>query len=391
MISVAEAREALTQYSGCGKPCLVNTEDACGLTLAENVCSPIDTPPFDQSSMDGYAVAFSDIRTHTRFSVAGEIRAGSNPGTVIGPGETCRIYTGAKLPPGSDTVVMQERVLAEKQTISIIQKDLVKGENVRPRGSQTKKGELVLEAYRQITPAGVSFLSGLGITEVFVYPKPAVSIIITGGELVNGDSTPQEGKVFESTSAGLKAALKELGIHQVSVKYADDSKGEISAAVRSSLHADYILISGGVSAGDYDLVPSALEQCGFEKYFHGVKQKPGKPLLFGRLQKSLVFGLPGNPASALICFYEYAVPSLGTFSRAGYQRSVRLPLLNEFVKKSEFTMFLKGKTESGGVRILGNQESSSLRSFADADCLVELPECTGNFAEGRIVDVRMIT
>jgi len=188
----------------------------------------------------------------------------------------------------------------------------------------------------------------------------------------------------------LAAALHQLNIIPASVVFTDDNEAEIIDAVNAECDSDIIILSGGVSVGDYDLVPSALEKCGVRKIFHHVKQKPGKPLYFGKISDTLVFALPGNPASALTCFYEYVVPSIAIFTQADYMRHVQLPLLNDVSKKPGLTHFLKGKTSINGVTILGNQESYKLNSFSVADCLVELEEERDEYLTGEIVKVRMI-
>lgn len=390
MISVSEARRLVVENCSTGKTELLSLSKACGSVLAETIHSPIDTPPFDQSSMDGYAFSFESRNGNRTLKVAGEIQAGKSTDKTLEPGEAFRIYTGAQVPSGADTVVMQENVIVENSRITITDKNIYKGANVRLMGSQTKKGEVVMESEQLLTPAALSFLSGLGIRETIVFAKPVVSIIITGKELVNGNNSLDEGKVFESNSIGLTAALSQLNIIPASVVFSDDNESEIIDAVKAVYDSDIIILSGGVSVGDYDLVPSALSRCGVEKIFHRVKQKPGKPLYFGKFNDTLVFALPGNPASALTCFYEYVVPSIEIFTHTKYQRHVQLPLLNDVSKKPGLTHFLKGRTTSDGVTILGNQESYKLNSFAVADCLVELDEERDDYMAGESVKARMI-
>ena len=390
MISVSDARRLVNENCLAGRKVLLPLIKACGSILAETIHSPIDTPPFDQSSMDGYAFSIENWNGHEALIIAGEIQAGSSTDKTLKSAEAFRIYTGAQVPVDADTVVMQEKVIIENNRITITDKNICKGANVRPKGSQTKEGELVLESNQLLTPAALSFLSGLGIREVTVFAKPVVSLIITGKELVSDNNYLEEGKVFESNSISLAAALHQLNIIPASVVFTDDNEAEIIDAVNAVCDSDIIILSGGVSVGDYDLVPSALEKCGVRKIFHHVKQKPGKPLYFGKINDTLVFALPGNPASALTCFYEYVVPSIAIFTQADYLRHVQLPLLNDVSKKPGLTHFLKGKTKSNGVMILGNQESYKLNSFAVADCLVELEEERDEYLTGEIVKVRMI-
>ncbi|MBK9227261.1 MAG: molybdopterin molybdotransferase MoeA [Ignavibacteria bacterium] len=390
MISVSDARRLVNENCLAGRKVLLPLIKACGSVLAETLHSPIDTPPFDQSSMDGYAFFIENWNGHDALTIAGEIQAGSSTDRTLKPAEAFRIYTGAPVPAGADTVVMQEKVIIENNRITITDKSICKGANVRPKGSQTRKGDVALESNQLLTPAALSFLSGMGIREVTVFAKPVVSLIITGKELVSDNNYLEEGKVFESNSISLAAALHQLNIIPASVVFTDDNEAEIIDAVNAVCDSDIIILSGGVSVGDYDLVPSALEKCGVRKIFHHVKQKPGKPLYFGKINDTLVFALPGNPASALTCFYEYVVPSIAIFTQADYMRHVQLPLLNDVSKKPGLTHFLKGKTSINGVTILGNQESYKLNSFSVADCLVELEEERDEYLTGEIVKVRMI-
>jgi molybdopterin molybdotransferase len=170
----------------------------------------------------------------------------------------------------------------------------------------------------------------------------------------------------------------------------DDDENEIMNAMQAAMDADFVLLTGGVSVGDYDLVPAALEKCGVSKIFHKVKQKPGKPLFFGKKNKTLFFGLPGNPASVLTCFYEYVVDALERFTYTHLVNEMRLPLLYGFTKKPGLTFFLKGKINESGVEILGQQDSYLLNSFALADCLIELDENREQFLPGETVSVRKI-
>lgn len=390
MISVSDARRLVNENCLAGRKVLLPLIKACGSVLAETIHSPIDTPPFDQSSMDGYAFSIENWNGHEALTIAGEIQAGSSTDKTLKSAEAFRIYTGAPVPAGADTVVMQEKVIIGNIRITITDKNICKGANVRLKGSQTKKGEVVMESEQLLTPAALSFLSGLGIRGVTVFAKPGVSIIITGKELVSDNNSLEEGKVFESNSIGLTAALSQLNIIPASVVFTDDNEAEIIDAVKAVFDSDIIVLSGGVSVGDYDLVPSALEKCGVRKIFHHVKQKPGKPLYFGKIDDTLVFALPGNPASALTCFYESVVPSIEIFTHRKNQRHVQLPLLNYVSKKPGLTHFLKGRTTSDGVTILGNQESYKLNSFAVADCLVELDEERDDYLAGESVKARMI-
>lgn len=363
---------------------------ATGFVLAEPVYSAIDTPPFDQSAMDGFAFSFDKWDKKSALKVVGEERAGDDSGILVKQQEAVRIFTGAPLPHGADTVVMQEKVSDADGGILIEDAAIAKGSNVRPKASQTKMHRIALPAGHYLSPASIAFLAGIGTEKVKVYSHPKISIIVTGSELTAPGTPLERGKIYESNSFGLAAALHRLHIQPAAILTTRDDREEIREAIQSQLDSDIILLSAGISVGDYDFVAGALEDCGVKKIFHKVKQKPGKPLYFGRYRNSLVFGLPGNPASALTCFYEYVQDAILCSCKKETGRKIVLPLLNDYTKRKGLTYFLKGKIANGGVEILKHQESYLMNSFAEADCLVELEEGKENFQKGEPVKVRMI-
>lgn len=391
MISVSEARKKIMENCRQTKTGLTELSEACGFVLAENLSAPIDSPNFDQSAMDGYAFRFEDWDGTSDLKVIGEVQTGKYFEDEIHRGEAVRIFTGAAMPAGVDTVVIQENVSREKNLIKINDKNVGKGSNVRHQGSQTKKGQPVLNEGHLLSPATISFLAGLGVTHVSVYMNPTVSILTTGKELVKPGKPLGKGKIYESNSFGLKAALQQLNIHPAAIATVDDEEEKITKEIQRQLEiVDILILTGGVSVGDYDFVTAALEKCGVKKVFHKVKQRPGKPFYFGKRNETLVFGLPGNPASVLTCFYQYVAPAISCFSKRQYYRRGKMPLANDYNKKAGLTFFLKGKTNEEGVAILNNQASYLMNSFAVADCIIELEEEKEQFTKGEMVDVLMI-
>lgn len=390
MIKVSEAKKLIAENCDIPKSESVELLEANGCILAEAVHSIIDTPPFNQSAMDGYAFSFEGWDKKGSLKLIGEIQTGDFYEKQLQTDETIRIFTGGRVPPGADTVIMQEKIRKDENVIYIQDENIEKGNNVRLKGSQTKKGEVALQKGQLLTPAGISFLAGIGVTKVEVFTKPLISIIVSGKELVKPGNEKSEGKIYESNSFGLVAALRQLDISPVSVETVDDEKDEIKNAISNQLQTDILILTGGVSAGDYDLVPAALEQCGVKKIFHKVKQKPGKPLFFGKHKHTFVFALPGNPAAVMSCFYEYIVPVVSSFTKKKYFKKITLPLAENYQKKSGLTFFLKGKTNEQNVSILNNQESYMMNSFAVADCLVELDEETEYVSKGELVNISMI-
>lgn len=390
MISVTEARKLIAENCNREKTESRLLSKSQGYVLAKPVFSPVDTPPFHQSAMDGYAFSFENWDGKSDLEIAGEIQAGSKEVIEIKPLQAARIFTGAALPSATDTVVMQEHVTKNGNQVHINNAQLPKGSNVRSCGSQTKKGELALDKGQLLTPPAISFLAGIGIEKVTVFSQPSISIIVTGKELIQPGNEITEGKIYESNSFGLTAGLSTLDITPVSVEIVDDVEEEIVNAITRQLNSDILILTGGVSVGDYDLVPKTLEKCGVKNIFHKIKQKPGKPFYFGKRNESLVFGLPGNPASALTCFYEYIIPAISGFTKKQHQKRIKMPLTIEYKKKAGLTYFLKGKTNDKEVTILNSQESYMMNSFALADCLIELEEEKEQFMENEMVNVLMI-
>ncbi len=390
MKKVSEAEKLIYENCTTTKVKLLNVKDAYGYVLAEAIFSKIDTPPFDQSAMDGYAFSFSDWDKKSILTITSEIQAGSFSSNKLVQNEAVRIYTGAALPLSADTVVIQENVIVSNNSISIKDEQLIQGKNVRLKGSQSKKGECILDVGHLLSPASISFIAGTGIDKIKVFSNPTISIIVTGKELVQPGNEITEGKIYESNSFGLIAALNQLNISPISVNIVDDIEVDIIHAISKEIHTDILIITGGVSVGDYDFVASALEKCGVKKVFHKVKQKPGKPFYFGKMDTTLVFALPGNPAAVLTCFYRYIVDAISTFTKKKYFEALNLPLANSYIKKSSLTFILKGKTDLKEVEILEKQESYLMNSFAFANCIIELEEEKIDFNKGDFVKVRMI-
>lgn len=376
MISVTEAKEKIINNTATLTPVKSVLSLAGGKVLAEDVYSTIDIPGFDQSSMDGYAFSFKEWKLNQLLEVKGEIAAGNIAVTSLSPGSAVRIFTGAAVPPGADTVVMQEKVKIQNDHLVIDDDAILPGLNIRIRGSEIKAGELAVAKDSLLTPAAIGFLAGVGIAEVLIYPDPSISIIVTGNELQAPGHALQHGQSYESNSFSLRAALKQLHITEVKVYQAEDKLEKLVQVLKKTLEqSDVILLTGGISAGDYDFVLQAATQCGVEKLFHKVKQRPGKPLFFGKSAGKLVFGLPGNPASVLTCFYEYVEPALKKMVRqkTGMQIT-QAPLTGPFKKATGLTHFLKGFYDGNTVTPLHAQESYRLSSFANANCLIKIDE-----------------
>jgi molybdopterin molybdotransferase len=374
MISVKEAKEKIEEKVALLQPKVMALQAIYGLTLAENVHAKFDIPSFAQSSMDGYAIRFED--KNFPLSIQNKIAAGDSTSYTITKNESARIFTGAPLPANADTVVMQEKVVVEDGKLLIKDDALQKGDYVRNVGTEIKAGEIALLAKTLITPAAIGFLAAIGIPEVVVYPSPRVSIIITGNELQQPGNELLFSQVYESNSFSLSGALKALRVGDIQIFYTEDKPEVVESTLKKALkESDLILLTGGVSVGDYDFVLQAAENCGIEKQFHKIKQKPGKPLYFGIKDDKVVFGLPGNPGSVLTCFYEYVSAAIAKMmGKKNSVNKIKATLQNDYSKKLGITHFLKGFYENGKVEILSSQASFQLRSFATANCLIVIDE-----------------
>jgi molybdopterin molybdotransferase len=392
MISVTEAKKIISENVSSLEPVTLSLQESAGLILAEDVHASMDIPSFPQSSMDGYAFSFEGWKKHKRLKIAGEVAAGSNETFTLTPANAVRIFTGAAVPTGADTVIMQEKVQIENGELKIEDEILQQGNSVRLKGSEIKAGELALQKGNILSPAAIGFLAGIGITEIKVYRNPSISIIITGNELQQPGQPLQHGQVYESNSFALKAGLQQLHINGVQVLYATDKPEVVTETLKKSLEqSDVVLLTGGISVGDYDFVLQAATECGVEKLFHKIKQRPGKPLYFGKKQNKLVFGLPGNPSSVLTCFYQYVIPALEKLSKRkiGLQ-TFQVPLERSFKKAAGLTHFLKGFYNGKTAVPLDAQESFRLSSFAKANCLIQVDEDTTALKEGELVDVYLL-
>lgn len=371
------------------EPVQMALAEAAGHVLGADIHSEFSIPAYPQSSMDGYAMAFEPRRS---YKLVGEMAAGSNSDFHLKPGEAVRIFTGAAVPDGADTVLIQEKARVEEGYLYVDDANLAVSANVRPVGSEIQKGALGLPKGAILTPAAIGFLAGIGIAEVEVYPMPKVSVIVTGNELQAPGQPLEYGQVYEANSFTLLAALKSLHIAPLAMYRCGDDLEQLTEILLNALEdSDVVLMTGGVSVGDYDFTALAFDACEVEKIFHKIKQKPGKPILFGRKGHKLVFGLPGNPASVLTCFYQYVLPAFSELSGRRLSLPTKeAPLHSNFKKPAGLTHFLKGYFNGTTVELLTGQESYKLNSFAKANCLVEIPEMVSELGAGEIVIIHLI-
>ena len=378
MISINQAFTILNQLTFPLNEKEVSLLDARDCVLAQTVYSPINMPPFRQSNMDGYALASNDL---LEYEIVGEVKAGDSQQFELKSGQAVKIFTGAAVPDSAFAVIQIEKVTVNGTRLHL-QQTVATATNIRAMGSQILKDEIALEKGIKLNAAAIGFLAGLGFTSVNVYQKPRVGIVITGNELVSPGTPLPYGKVYESNGIMLKAAVEKAGFNYISMFYVDDDFENTKAILAKAIDDnELIIVSGGISVGDYDFSGTALHSLGVETLFHKVNQKPGKPLYAGKLNDKIIFGLPGNPAAALTCFYVYVQTTLERISgmKSNYGNMIHKQLAHDYEVSNTREQLLKGTINNDQVTILPHQDSSMLDSFAVADCLVYLKD--GNFSK----------
>ncbi|MBM3169411.1 MAG: molybdopterin molybdotransferase MoeA [Bacteroidetes bacterium] len=385
-VSVQEAKEILKVLSLSGQKVLLPLQKALGYWTAGPIHAPMAVPSFDNSGMDGYAFAWADGGDSRQ--LAQVVQAGTFPDFALQPGTAVRIFTGAPVPKGADTIVQQEGVRVEGDRLFFDLDKLTQGMNLRRAGSQCEQGQLILPKGNRISPGTIGLLASLGVEQVSVFAAPQVSIILTGDEVVELGQALQPGQIYNANGPALLGYLSQLGIADVKVFQAKDDPHEVIRVIGEALaSSEVLLLTGGISVGDFDFVKEGLSGNGVETLFYKVKQKPGKPLLAGVKGGKLIFALPGNPASVLTCFMQYVKPSLGHWmgNSAAWEQATKYPLATHWEKQVKLTLFLKARLVAGQVEVLSGQESFNLLSFGSADGLVEIGEDQQALKEGTLV------
>jgi len=388
MVTIEEAHKIIKDQKIKLKSETRKLSDCLGFSISEELNAPFDMPSFDNSAMDGYALC----GISQEYIIVGEVAAGDKKQFELKEGEAVRIFTGAKVPENTSAVMMQEKTSVAGNKLSLEQMPKV-GQSVRRKGEELTKGQLVFEKGTTITPAGIGLIGSLGIQKVEVFRKPVISLITTGNELIEPGKPKAEGQIYESNSYALASACEQFGFKWDNKKQIEDDFEAIKAGIKDSLEtSDVLILSGGISVGDYDFVKQALEENGVEEQFYKVFQKPGKPLYFGRKSEQFVFALPGNPASSLSCFYVYVLPFLYQLSgsaKNGLQRYF-FPISHDFENKGDRPSFLKAKISNGIVEILDGQGSSMILSMAHGNALAFI-EAETSLKKGEMVKCLLIS
>jgi len=401
MISSEQAKKLIRRCVSKLGTQKVPVERSLGYVLAKDIRSPLSLPVMDNSAMDGFVLSAKDTRKASlkqpvHLKIRGTIRAGNSAKNCLRAGEAYRIMTGAPIPQGADTVLPKERTRVHDQCL-ILEGVLKKGSHIRYQGEEVRKNDQVLKKNSVIHPGTIAVLTSLGLGKVTVFRRPRVSVIATGSELVRPGKRLHPGQIYDSNSWMISSALKIMGLEVVTRKTIGDQPQQIKKTVRNVLaKSDTVILMGGVSVGDYDYVKEILHQFGVRKVFWKVDQKPGKPLFFGTKRNKLIFGLPGNPASAYICFYEYVYAALQQMSGMPMPELPREKVvLREHVKGSARKVyFLKAKLEQNGrertVAPLRYQGSHMVSSLHEANSLILMPSKPKRAPRGEKVTVDLL-
>jgi molybdopterin molybdotransferase len=382
MLSVAEAQALVLQHASPLPPVPAPLSPAAlGLVLAEEVVSDLDMPPYDKSLMDGFALRAGDLPDGRGIlTVIEEIHAGQTPRKAVGPGQAARIMTGAPLPAGADAVVMVERSrMLDSERVQLDDRAVRPGQNVLPRAKEMRRGETVLAPGAVLRPQEFGLLATVGRTSVRVHPAPRVAILSTGDEVVEPGQVPGPGQIRNSNGPMLTALVSRAGGLPNYLGIAGDRLESLRPLVAEGLRASVLILSGGVSAGQRDLVPGVLQEQEVQPHFHKVEMKPGKPVFFGSRGQTLVFGLPGNPVSTLVCFELLVRPALRRLlGHADPGPRVRTAVLaRDFAYNTDRPTYHPARleeTSSGwAVQPVAWFGSPDLRALVQANALVLLP------------------
>jgi len=398
MISATDALKAILERVPVLGTVTLSVRRTGGRTLAGNITAAVDVPHFDNSAMDGYAVMAADIReTPVVLRVSGEIPAGTGPGERLRPGEARRIMTGAPVPEGADTVVPHERTRDTGAEGVRIVKSLPIGANIRRIGSDIRKHSRVLESGHTIRSFEQGVLASMGIEFVSVHRWPSVCLLPTGDELRRPGKPLGPGKIRDSNSTTVGALLGAEGCEIIDAGITTDDDAALATAINGGLRSDMLVTLGGVSAGKYDAMPRLFADAGVECVFHRVNIKPGMPLFFGMKGPVPVFGLPGNPVSAVVTFSQFVRPAIRRMSGRqdpGARPVVRARLGSVIEKKDGKRHYVRGILENPGgeatVRPAGGQESHATSVLAKANCLIILPEEKKYFGPEDIVEAELL-
>ncbi len=387
--------QMLEQISPVTETESVFVHESLGCVIANDIKSPLNVPPHDNSAMDGYAFSLGSLTANNTLELIGRSMAGEPYQGECKAGQCIRIMTGAKMPKGCDTVEMQENCEVNETFITFLEPKKL-GSNVRYTGENIVKEQVVFEQGRKLSAIDIGVLASLGVPQVEVYKKITVALISTGDELKLPGETLTEGDIYESNSFTLAAMLERLNVNVLKLGVIEDNKEAIrNAFIKADKEADAVISSGGVSVGDADYTKVVLDELG-EIDFWKIAMKPGKPFAFGRLPNSVFFGLPGNPVSAMVTAHMLAVPALMKMQNSNNSSPMKLNVktvtdLRKAPGRMDFQRGVLSTNNNGEMEVIstGSQGSGILTSLSMANCYIVLPAEQGRVNAGEVVTVQL--
>lgn len=366
-----------------------------GRVVASTIDAPMDLPPFDTSAMDGYAVHESDLNQDRELAVVGESRAGHVYQNAAAPGTAIRIFTGAPIPRGTSAVVIQEDVERNGDQIRF-RASLEIGENIRRRGHDIAKTQLLAKAGDRLDAYKISWLAACGVTNLTAVRRIRVALFSTGDELIDPGTPLGPGQIYDANRTALRELLSERPVEVLDLGALPDDPHAINRALETAAEAaDVVVTSGGVSVGDADYVKDIVAQAGSLDFWK-IALKPGKPLAVGRVGKALFFGLPGNPVSTIITYLLFVAPTIDRLCGMSDNTPHRLPaILQETIEHHQGRReYVRGVFRTNDDRVTvsptGDQSSNRLATFANANCLIVVPEQTDDIKAGSVVDIVLL-
>ncbi len=398
MISVDMAVKIVTDVVEPLQPKKVPFESALGLCLAQDVQSDIDMPPFDRSAMDGYAIIAEDTaNAPVELTVIENIAAGHMPRKKVSRGQASKIMTGAAVPEGANAVIKFEETeeVSSNNRVKIL-KTVSIGSNISKRGEDMQIGQAVLHKGMPIRPQEIGILATVGKSQIEVFPTPTVGIIATGTELVNVETKPSMAQIRNSNGYSLAAQARRLLANVEILGVVKDTKDEISRTMQKGLQKNILILSGGVSMGEYDLVGDVMKDLNTQIYFEKVLLRPGKPVIFGKKDKTLIFALPGNPVASFVTFELFIYPAIRkmmgftTIHRTILKATLEMEILVKRKRREYRPAFLRMQDNTYFVSPVEWHGSADLLSTTRANCLLVVQEDAGKLAAGQLVDVILL-
>ncbi|MBA3448265.1 MAG: molybdopterin molybdotransferase MoeA [Pseudaminobacter sp.] len=398
LLPVAEALQRLLDGAAAKDAETVPLREAADRVLAQPIRALRTHPPFDGSAMDGYALRASDVATvPARLRVIGEAQAGRRFAGAVAAGEAVRIFTGAPVPPGADTIVIQENARRNDEGTVEITEPAATGRHIRRRGLDFFEGDLLLEEGRRLDPGALSLAAAANHASLCVVKRPLVAIIAIGDELLPPGSEPGPDQIIASNPFGVAAIAALCGARVLDLGIAPDRRKAISGLIRQAMdaHADLVVTLGGASVGDHDLVHGVLQSEGVALDFWKIAMRPGKPLMVGRLGQTRFIGMPGNPAASMVCSHLFLKPLLARLGGRGdgpgvVKASLGAPMAPNDNRQDYVRASVKESASGPVATPFGLQDSSMLRVFADANALIVRAPFAPAAATGDSCDILML-